>query len=136
MRNCSRAKPREISPVNSIEKLPRKAVASTSELANRAPFPMVINSFLVGAADYAVGHCDRERTMLLDEFDDLLGDADVFPDIARKHMPGAYFSRLFIFRWYDTDSGLRRLAEVRTIERNRRKGPSPQPLLRFLAKTL
>src|SRR5580704_4580264 len=34
------------------------------------------------------------------------------------------------------DSGLRRLAEVRTIERNRRKWPAPQPFLGFLAQTL
>jgi hypothetical protein len=37
-----------------------------------------------------------------------------------KHMPITHLFRLCIFRGYDTDSGLRRLAEVRTIERNRR----------------
>jgi hypothetical protein len=119
-----------------MKHLPRKAIASTPELANRAPFPVVIDSFLVGATNYTIGHYDRERTMFLDEFQNFLGNADVFSNITTKHMPIAHLFRLCIFRGYDTDSGLRRLAEVRTIERNRRKGPSPQPFLGFLAQTL
>src|ERR1700731_1268331 len=118
-----------------MKHLPRKAIASTPEFANRAPFPLVIDSFLVRAANYTIGHYDRARTMLLDEFQNFLGNADVFSDITTKHMPIAYLFRLCIFRGYDTDSGLRRLAEIRTIERNRRKTPSPRPFLGFLAQT-
>jgi len=115
--------------------LPRKAIASTPKLANRAPFPLVIESFLMGAPDYTVGHYDREGSMILDEFHNFLANLDVFTKIAMKHMPGAHFFGLCIFGGYNTDSGLRRLAEVRTIERNCRKRPSPQPLLGFLAQT-
>src|SRR4029077_8243384 len=90
----------------------------------------------MGAPDYTVGHYDREGSMILDEFHNFLANLDVFTNIAMKHMPGAHFFGLCIFGGYNTDSGLRRLAEVRTIERNRRKRPSPHPLLGFLAQTL
>src|SRR6266850_2230274 len=119
-----------------MKHLPRKAIASTPELANRAPFPVVIDSFLVGTANYTFGHYDGQRTMFLDEFHNFLGDAAVFSNITTKHMPIAHLFRLCIFRGYDTDSGLRRLAEIRIIERNRRKWPSPGPFLGFLAQTL
>src|SRR5258708_25991656 len=119
-----------------MQHLPRKAIASTPELANRAPFPVVIDSFLVGAANYTIAHYDRERTTLRDEFHNFLGNADVFSNITTKHMPIAHLFRLCIFRGHDTDSGLRRLAEIRTIERNRRKWPSPRPFLGSLAQTL
>ena len=80
-----------------MKHLPRKAIASTPELANRAPFPMVIDSFLVGAANYTIGHYDRERTMLLDEFQNFLGNADVFSDITTQPMPIVHLFRLCIF---------------------------------------
>ena len=76
---------------------PRKAIASTPELANRAPFPLVIESFLMGAPDYTVGHYDREGSMILDEFHNFLANLDVFTNIAMKHMPGAHFFGLCIF---------------------------------------
>jgi len=76
-----------------MKHLPRKAIASTPELANRAPFPLVIDSFLVGAANYTIGHYDRERTMFLDKFHNFLSNADVFSNITTKHMPIAVFSR-------------------------------------------
>jgi hypothetical protein len=77
--------------------LSRKTIASTPELANRAPFPVVIDSFLMGAPDYIIGHYDRERTMILDEFHNFLANADVFSNIPVKHMPGAHLFRLCIF---------------------------------------
>src|SRR6266404_4887560 len=119
-----------------MKHLPRKAIASTPELANRAPFPVIIDSVLVGATNYAIGHYDRERTMFLYEFHNFLCNANVFSNITVKHMPMAHLFCLCIFQGYDTDGSLRRLAEVRTIERNRRKWPSPQPFLGFIAQTL
>jgi hypothetical protein len=77
--------------------LPRKAIASTPELANRAPFPVVIDSFLVGAANYTSGHYDGERTMFLDEFQSFLDNADIFSNITTKRMPIAHLFRLCIF---------------------------------------
>src|SRR5260370_12375724 len=47
--------------------LSRKAIASTPELANTAPFPVAIDSFLMGPPDYIICHYDRERTMILHE---------------------------------------------------------------------
>jgi hypothetical protein len=40
------------------------------------------------------------------------------------------------FGWHDANGYLRRLAEVRTIECNRRNRPAPQPLPGFLAQAL
>ena len=42
-----------------VDPLPRKAISSVPKLANRAPFAFVVDSFLVRAANYAVGHRDR-----------------------------------------------------------------------------
>jgi hypothetical protein len=58
-----------------MKHLPRKAITSTPELANRAPFPVVIDAFLVGAANYTIGHYDGERTMFLDKFHNFLANA-------------------------------------------------------------
>ena len=80
-----------------MKHLPRKAIASTPEFANRAPFPLVIDSFLMGAPDYTIGYYDREGTMNLDEFHNFLANADVFSNITVKHMPGAHLFRLCIF---------------------------------------
>src|SRR5262249_19435309 len=43
---------------------------------------------------------------------------------------------LCILGWHDADSDLGRLAEVRTIECNRRNRPTPQSLPGFLAQAL
>ncbi len=42
-----------------VDPLPGKAILSVPKLANRAPFAFVVDSFLVRAANYAVGHRDR-----------------------------------------------------------------------------
>ena len=73
-----------------------KAIASTPKLANRAPFPLVIDSFLMGAPDYTIGHYDREGTMIPDQFHNFLANAEVFSNITVKHMPGAHLFRLCI----------------------------------------
>ena len=42
-----------------VDPLPRKAISSVPKLANWTPFAFVVDSFLVRAADYGVGHRDR-----------------------------------------------------------------------------
>jgi len=46
-------------PQKLMDLLPYKAISSVPKLANRTPFAFVVDSFLVGAADYSVGHRDR-----------------------------------------------------------------------------
>src|SRR5438876_12320742 len=46
-------------PQKLMDLLPYKAISSVPKLANRTPFAFVIDSFLVRAADYSVGHRDR-----------------------------------------------------------------------------
>src|SRR3981189_2386950 len=74
--------------------------------------------------------------MLLDKFQYLLGDTGVGTDIAAIHLPVAQLFHICIFGWHDANGDLRRLAEVRTIECNRRKRPTPQSLPGFLAQPL
>src|SRR6266508_2573772 len=72
--------------------------------------------------------------MLLDKFQYLLGDTGVGTDVAAIHLPIAQLFHRCILGWHDANSDLRRLAEVRTIECNRRNRPTPQSLPGFLAQ--
>src|SRR6266403_5342724 len=74
--------------------------------------------------------------MLLDKFQYLLGDAGVATDVAAIHLPLAQLFHLCILGWHDANGDLRRLAQVRTIECNRRNRPTPQSLPGFLAQAL
>src|SRR3954471_21163045 len=74
--------------------------------------------------------------MLVDKFQYLLGDTGVGADIAAIHLPVAQLFHICILGWHDANGDLRRLAEVRTIECNRRKWPTPQSLPGFLAQPL
>src|SRR5262245_59016331 len=51
------------------------------------------------------------------------------------NFPVAQLCHVCIVGWHDANSDLRRLAEVWSIERNRRNRPTPQPLAGFLAQT-
>src|SRR6266700_2746331 len=46
-------------PRKLMDLLSYKAISSVPKLANRTPFAFVVDSFLVRAADYSVGHRDR-----------------------------------------------------------------------------
>src|SRR6266516_876610 len=74
--------------------------------------------------------------MLLDKFQYLLGDTGVGTDVSAIHLPVAQLFLLCILGWHDANGDLRRLAEVRTIECNRRNRPTPQSLPGFLAQAL
>src|SRR6476619_2137789 len=74
--------------------------------------------------------------MLIDKFQYLLGYTGVGTDIAPIHLPVAQLFHICILGWHDANGDLRRLAEVRTIECNRRNRPTPQSLPGFLAQAL
>src|SRR3954452_2790105 len=74
--------------------------------------------------------------MLVDKFQYLLGDTGVGADIAAIHLPVTQLFHICILGWHDANGDLRRLAEVRTIECNRRNRPTPQSLPGFLAQAL
>src|SRR6266498_237551 len=74
--------------------------------------------------------------MLLDKFQYLLGDTGVGTDVAAIHLPVAQLFHLSILGWHNANGDLRRLAQVRTIECNRRHRPTPQSLPGFLAQAL
>src|SRR6266487_909162 len=72
--------------------------------------------------------------MLLDKFQYLLGDTGVGTDVAAIHLPIAQLFHLCILGWHDANGDLRRLAQVRTIECNRRNRPTPQSLPGFFSQ--
>src|SRR3954453_15816686 len=74
--------------------------------------------------------------MLLDKFQYLLGDTAVGTDVAAIHLPVPQLFHICILGWHDANGDLRRLAEVRTIECNRRNRPTPQSLPGLLAQAL
>ena len=69
--------------------LPCKPIASVPKLANRTPLAVVINSFLVRTANYAIGDRDGSHLMLLDKFKNLAGNVWIGTDVATIHFPVA-----------------------------------------------
>ena len=65
--------------------------------------------------------------MSLNEFQYLTADGWIGTDVATIHFPVAYWFRLRILGGHDANNNLRRLAQVRTVERNRRNRPTPVP---------
>jgi hypothetical protein len=74
--------------------------------------------------------------MLLDKFKYLAGNARIGADVAMIHVPVAQLFHRCILGWHDADSDLCSLAQVRTVEGDRRNWPSPQSLPGFLAQAL
>src|ERR1700674_2650757 len=74
--------------------------------------------------------------MLLDKFQYLPGNAGVGTDVTTIHFPVTQLFNVCILGWHDPNSDLCRLAQVRTVERNRCNWPTPQCLSGFLAQAL
>ena len=74
--------------------------------------------------------------MLLDNFQYFPGDAGVAANITTINFPVAQLFHLCILGWHDANGDLRRLAQVRAVERNRRNRPTSQSLPGFLAQAL
>src|SRR6516162_10285489 len=74
--------------------------------------------------------------MLLNKFKYLAGNAGIAADVATIHFPVAQLFHGRILGWHDANSDLCRLAQVRTVEGDRRNWPSPQSPPVFLAQAL
>src|SRR5262249_15635596 len=72
-------------PQNLMRPLSCKPIAPVPKLANRTPLALVINSFLVRTANYAIGHRDRSHLMLVDKFKYLAGNACIGADVTTIH---------------------------------------------------
>src|SRR6516165_1557152 len=116
-----------------IDPLSRKSISTMPKHANRTPFALVIDSLLVRATDYAVGHCNRQHLMFIDKFQYLTGDAGLRANVTLIHFPVAQLCHLCILGWHNANSDLSRLAQVRTVERNCGKWPTPQSPSSFLS---
>jgi len=62
-----------------------KPIASVPKLANRTPLAVVIDSFLVRTANYAIGDRDGSHLMLFDKFKYLAGNAWIGADVTTIH---------------------------------------------------
>jgi hypothetical protein len=94
---------------NLMNALPRKSISTVPKHANWAPFAFVVDSLLVGAADYAIDHCDRQHVMLVDKFQYLAGDAGIGTNIITIHRPGAQLCYFCILGRHNANSDLSRL---------------------------
>src|SRR5258707_1106249 len=74
--------------------------------------------------------------MLLYKFQYLSRDACVTTDITMVHFPIAHVCHLGVLERHDANSDLRGLAQVRTVERNRRRWPAPHAFAGFLSQAL
>src|SRR5258708_641697 len=74
--------------------------------------------------------------MLLYKFQYLSRDACVTTDVTMVHFPIAHLCYLGVLEWHDANRDLRGLAQVRTVERNRRHRPAPHAFPGFLAQAL
>src|SRR6476659_1217756 len=119
-----------------MDPLPSKAISSMPELASRTPFAFVVDSLLVRATDYCVGHRDRQNSMLLHKFQYLPGDYGVGANVPAVHFPVAQLFHLCILGWHDADCDLGCLAQIWTVERDSSHWPTPHSLPGFLAQAL
>src|SRR6266480_2839840 len=74
--------------------------------------------------------------MLLDKFQYLPSNTWVGTDVTTIHLPVAQLFHLCILGWHDANCDLHRLAQGRTVERNRRNWPTSQSLPSFLSQAL
>src|SRR5258707_67630 len=116
--------------------LSREAIATAPEFTNRTPFALVVDALLVRATDDAIRHRNGQHAVLFHEFQNLPRYAGVAADVAMVDFPVAHLRHLRVLERHDSHSDLRRLAQVRTVERNRRHRPPSHALSGFLAQTL
>src|SRR3954454_17390184 len=76
-------------PQNLMQPLSCKPIAPVPKLANRTPLALVIDTFLVRTANYAIGDRDGPRLMPLDKFEDLAANVRIGTDVASIHFPVA-----------------------------------------------
>jgi hypothetical protein len=76
-------------PQNLMHRLPCKPISSVPKLANRTPFAVVIDSFLVRTANYPIGDRYGSHLMLSDKFNHLAGNVWIGTDVATIHFPVA-----------------------------------------------
>src|SRR5437868_2571183 len=74
--------------------------------------------------------------MFLDKVEYLAGNSGIGADVATIHFPVPQLFHCCILGWHDANSDLGSLAQVRTVEGNRRNWPPPQSLPSFLAQAL
>ena len=117
-----------------MDELPSKSVPPVPELADRAPFSLVINSLLVRAADNAVARHDRPHTMCLDELQDLLRDVWVGTYVANFDLPVAQLLGFGMLGWHHANNNFGSLAQARAIECDCCNWPTPHPLLGLLSQ--
>ena len=72
-------------PENLMHPLSCKPIAPVPKLAQRAPLALVIDSFLVRTANYAVADRDGSHLMPFDKFKYLAGNAWIGADVTTIH---------------------------------------------------
>src|SRR6516164_2307277 len=73
--------------LNSLNHLSGKSVPAAPKVAERAPLTLIVDAFLVRAADNAAGHGNRERSVLFNELQNLPGDIGIVANVASGYFP-------------------------------------------------
>jgi hypothetical protein len=118
----------------SVHALTREAVASLPELADGAPRTLIVDAFLMRAADDAVGHGDGPHAVLRYEIQHFLGDAGVVAHVAGVEFPVAHLADLLVLGRNNTDNDLAGAGRIRAVEGDGRCRPPAHALLGFLAQ--
>ena len=119
-------------PARSVEDLTGPPVPIGPEGAVGANRTIVVDTFLMRAANDAIRHSDAQHVALRKECRDLRQDFGIVANIAVGGEPLVHIGRFRVFVVNDRDYQLRRSLIVRAIERDGRGGIATEALLGFL----
>src|SRR3954466_11631337 len=119
-----------------VDPLPAPAIASGPEGAQGTGRSLVVDPFLVWAANDPVHHRDRAHAKPVHVGQDLLGNTDVLAHIARLGEPSLELDCFFVFGQNNADRQLTRPAVIRPVEGDRSHREAPKPFLGSLGQPL
>src|SRR6185312_17436988 len=119
-----------------VDPLPAPAIAPGPEGAQRTGRPLVVDPFLVRAADDPVHHRNGAHAKPAHVGQDLLGDTEVLAHIACLGEPSLQFDRLLVLGQNDADRQLARPAVIRAVEGDRGHREAPKAFLGLLGQPL
>src|SRR4051794_34462198 len=116
--------------------LPAPAIAPGPEGAQGTGRSLVVDPFLVRAADDPVHHRDRAHAKPVHVGQDLLGNPDVLAHVALLGEPSLQFDRLLVLGQNDADRQLARPAVIRAVEGDCSHRVAPKAFLGLLGQPL
>src|SRR3954449_2628186 len=123
-------------PPSLVDPLPAPAIASGPEGAQGTGRSLIVDPFLMRAANDPVHHRDRAHAEPLHVGQDLLGNPDILAQIARLGEPALQLDGLFVLGQNNADRQLTRPAVIRPVEGDRSHREAPKAFLGLLGQPL